>query len=341
MPRLGQSGTGRTQSASDAVGDVGAFHSTARGYQPARSATIPRVNVLVSGASGMIGTTLVSSLASQGHRPINLVRGRPPRDHSEIAWNPDAGSIEVGRLQGLDAVVNLAGASIARWPWNAAHKRRILESRVRSTSLLADAVAKLTPPPRVFVSASGVGYYGSRGDEILQEDSNRGAGFLAEVCTAWEAAPAEALSKARIRLARIRIGMALSGTGGALPAIALPFRLGLGGRLGNGRQYMSWIALEDLVRAIVHILENESLSGPINAVSPHPVTNAEFTRDLGSVLNRPTILPAPAFALRLLLGEMADELLLTSQRAEPARLTGSGFEFQHPKLEGALRAALR
>ncbi len=235
--------------------------------------------------------------------------------------------------------MNLAGASIARWPWTSAHKRRILESRVRSTSLLAETVAALPRKPRVFVSASGVGYYGNRGDEVLRETSAGGSGFLAGVCRAWESAAAPA-DDAGIRLATLRFGMVLSGVGGALPVMARPFRFGLGGILGDGRQYMSWISIEDLVHAIVHAIDREDLSGPINAVSPEPVTNAEFTAALGRALHRPTPFPVPAFALRALLGEMADELLLSSQRVEPARLLASGFSHRHPNLEEALRAAL-
>jgi uncharacterized protein (TIGR01777 family) len=215
-----------------------------------------------------------------------------------------------------------------------------MESRVRSTTLLARAVSGLTPRPRVFVSASGIGFYGNRGDAILREDSPQGAGFLADVCAAWESAAVEA-ARSGIRVATMRIGMVLSGAGGALPALVRPFRLGLGGPLGNGRQYMSWIAIADLVGALTHAIDRDDLSGPINAVAPHTVTNTEFTRTLGRVLHRPTLLPTPAFALRLLLGEMADELLLASARAEPARLLASGFAFRYPTLEGALRQALR
>ncbi len=298
------------------------------------------MKVLVSGASGLIGTALRLHLGSLGHSVVRLVRGAPASDSSQIAWDPDAGVIDSARLAGIDAAVNLAGASIARWPWTSRHKRRVMESRVRSTTLLARAVSGLTPRPRVFVSASGIGFYGNRGDAILREDSPQGAGFLADVCAAWESAAVEA-ARSGIRVATMRIGMVLSGAGGALPALVRPFRLGLGGPLGNGRQYMSWIAIADLVGALTHAIDRDDLSGPINAVAPHTVTNTEFTRTLGRVLHRPTLLPTPAFALRLLLGEMADELLLASARAEPARLLASGFAFRYPTLEGALRQALR
>lgn len=303
----------------------------------------------MSGSSGLIGTALIAHLEDEGHHVVRLARpnslsgpgGAPstsPSD-SQATWDPNSGAIEVSRLQDIDAVVNLAGASIARWPWTSAHRRRVLESRVRSTSLLARTAAALQRRPRVFVSASGVGYYGDRGDEVLRETSTGGRGFLSEVCRAWESAAAPARD-AGIRLATLRIGMVLSGTGGALPVMARPFRFGLGGVLGNGRQYMSWIAIGDLVRAIVHAIDREDWSGPVNAVSPSPATNAEFTASLGRVLHRPTPFPVPAFALRALLGEMANELLLASQRAEPARLQASGFSYRHPNLEEALRAAL-
>lgn len=303
----------------------------------------------MSGSSGLVGTALIAHLEREGHRVVRLVRphsqsrpsGAPSTssNDSEATWDPDSGSIDASRLQNIDAVVNLAGASIARWPWTSAHKRRVLESRVRSTSLLARTVASLPLKPRVFLSASGVGYYGDRGDELLPETAVGGLGFLAEVCRAWETAAAPA-ADAGIRLTILRIGMVLSSTGGALPVMARPFRFGLGGVLGNGRQYMGWIAIEDLVRAIVHAIDHEDLSGPVNAVSPSPITNAEFTAALGRVLHRPTPFPVPAFALRALLGEMANELLLASQRAEPARLQASGFSYRHPNLEEALRAAL-
>jgi uncharacterized protein (TIGR01777 family) len=270
---------------------------------------------------------------------IRLVRGRPERGEDEVAWDPDAGAIDSSRLAGVEAVVNLAGATIARWPWTAAHKRRVLESRVRSTGLLSRAISEMKPTPRVFVSASAIGIYGDRGDEILRETSPPGPGFLAEVSLAWEAAAAPART-AGIRVVMPRFGMVLSGAGGALPALLLPFRLGLGGVIGSGRQFMSWIALEDVVAVIAHAIAREDCSGPVNAVSPAPSTNAEFTKTLGRVLKRPTLLPLPAFAARLVLGEMADALLLSSARVEPAVLLTSGFEFRFPALEGALRNAL-
>jgi len=286
----------------------------------------------------LIGSALLPHLASQGHQTVRLVRGRPARGDDEIEWDPDAGTIDSARLQRIDAVVNLAGATIARWPWTAGHKRRVLESRIRSTSLLSRAIAELKRAPRVFVSVSAVGFYGDRGDEILRETSPPGHDFLASVCVAWEAA-ADPARTAGIRVVTPRIGMVLSGAGGALGALLIPFRLGLGGVIGSGRQYMSWITLEDLTRVIADAIAREEWNGPLNAVSPQPVTNAEFTKTLGRVLRRPTLLPLPKLAARLVLGEMADALLLSSARAEPARLLASGFEFRFPALEGALRNA--
>lgn len=298
------------------------------------------MNVLISGSGGLLGSALLPTLASRGHRAVRLVRGRPARGESEVAWDPSRGTIDTAALEGIDAVVHLAGATIASWPWTAAHKRGVLESRTRPTALLAASVASLARKPRVFISASAVGYYGSRGDEVLRETSHPGSGFLAEVCRAWEAA-AGPVARAGVRLVTLRIGIVLTDRGGALPALTIPFRLGLGGRIGNGRQYMSWIALDDLIGVIVRTIEEDKLSGPLNAVAPQAITNSEFTRALGRVLQRPTLLPVPAFAVRLLLGRsMADELLLASSRVEPARLLDSDYAFRFPALEDALRYAL-
>ncbi len=297
------------------------------------------MKILIGGSSGLIGSALLPHLASQGHQTVRLVRGRPARRDDEIEWDPDAGTIDSASLRGIDAVVNLAGATIARWPWTASHKRRVIESRVRSTGLLSGAISVMKPAPRVFVSVSAVGFYGDRGDEILRETSPPGHDFLASVCVAWEAA-ADPARTAGIRVVTPRIGMVLSGAGGALGALLIPFRLGLGGVIGSGRQYMSWIALEDLARVIAGAIAREEWSGPLNAVSPQPATNAEFTKTLGRVLHRPTLLPLPKLAARLVLGEMADALLLSSARAEPARLLASNFQFNYPTLEGALRNAV-
>ena len=296
--------------------------------------------VAVTGSSGLVGSALLPELAARDHRVLRVVRPQSSAAGADtIRWDPAAGALDAAALEGVDAIVHLAGASVAAGRWNAAHKRRILESRTLPTRLLADACARLGRPPRVLVAASATGWYGARGDESLDEDSTAGAGFLAEVCRAWEAA-SEPAARAGVRVVTLRIGIALSRRGGALAALLTPFRLGLGGPIGSGRQWMSWIALDDLIGAILHSLTTESLRGPVNAVAPTPVTNREFGRTLGRVLRRPALLPLPAFAARLLLGEMADELLLASQRIRPMRLEATSFAFRYPTLEGALRAAL-
>jgi uncharacterized protein len=297
------------------------------------------MRVIVGGASGLIGSSLTSHLRGQGHEVLRFVRGRPARDASEVAWDPDAARIDAAALEGLDAAVNVAGATIARWPFTGAHRRRVLQSRTRSAALLARALAATPQGPRVLVSASAVGYYGDRGDEVLDERSGPGAGFLADVCRAWESANDPA-SQAGIRVVTTRFGIVLSGAGGALSAMRRPFQLGLGGKVGSGEQYVSWIGIEDVVRAIQLLIEREDLSGPVNVTSPDPVTNEEFTRALGRVLRRPTWFPLPAPVAKLLLGGLAEEVLLTGQRVLPGRLTGAGFVFRHPRLEPALRAAL-
>ena len=306
--------------------------------------------VAMSGAGGLIGSQLRACFEGRGDRCLRLVRSGSPgaevssargdRSDPGISWDPESGRIDGARLEGVDAVVHLSGSTIARWPWTAAHKERVLSSRQRGTALLAKTLATLSRPPRALVSASAIGYYGNRGDERLREDSAPGSGFLAEVCRAWESAT-EPAAAAGVRVVRIRIGLVLSGRGGFLAAMRTPFSFGLGGVVGSGRQWMSWIAIDDLARAFLHALDNDSLSGPVNAVAPNPVINAEFTKALGRVLKRPTVFPLPAFAARALLGrEMADDLLLASARVEPARLLETRFEFMHRDLDSGLRAAL-
>jgi uncharacterized protein (TIGR01777 family) len=300
------------------------------------------MNVLVTGSTGLVGSALIAFLRAQGHRVTRLVRPasrlQPTPDEPVVRWDPEAGMIEASGLEGHDAVVHLAGETL-QGRWTAAKKARIRESRVRGTQLLCETLARLARPPRVVVVASAVGYYGDRRYETLTEDSPPGRGFLAEVCQAWEAAT-EPAAQAGLRVVRLRTGIVLSAAGGALRTMLLPFRLGLGGVIGNGTQYWSWIAIDDHVRAILHVIETESLQGPVHAVSPHPVTNYEFTKTLGRVLRRPTVLPVPSSVLRLVLGEVADELLLSSQRVLPTRLLASGFTFQFPDLESALRHVL-
>jgi uncharacterized protein (TIGR01777 family) len=297
------------------------------------------MRVLVSGSSGLVGSALVSLLTGGGHQVVRLVRAQPKDEASEVRWDPEAGDIDGAGLKGVDAAVHLAGESIAAGRWTAAKKGRILESRVKGTRLLAEALAGLEPLPRALVSASAVGYYGDRGEEELREESGSGSAFLSEVCRQWEAAT-EPAAAGGIRVVNLRFGIMLSAAGGALPRLLTPFRLGAGGTVGSGRQFMSWIALDDVVGVILHALITEALRGPVNAVAPQPVTNREFTKTLGRVLGRPTLFPLPAFAARLAFGEMADELLLASQRVEPARLLASGYSFRFPELEGALRHVL-
>jgi uncharacterized protein len=296
------------------------------------------MKILISGASGLIGTALIKSLAPQGHEIFRLVR-HAPNSKSEVEWSPERYSIALARLEGFDAVVNLAGESVAEGRWTDDKKRRIRESRMKGTRLLGDALANLAQPPQAFICASATGFYGNRGDELLTETSAPGNDFLAEVCVEWEKATALAMEKG-IRVVNTRFGIVLAVHGGALAKMLPPFRMGVGGKLGSGKQWMSWIALDDVVGGLEFALANDSLRGPVNFVAPNPVINAEFTRVLGKVLSRPTLFPVPAFALHLLFGEMADALLLSSQRVSPTRLSGSGYSFKFSDLDAALRSAL-
>jgi uncharacterized protein len=295
------------------------------------------MNVVITGSSGLIGSALMPLLTRNGHTIHRLVHGH--RAERVARWNPDDGSLDDSVLVGADAVVHLAGETIASGRWTAAKKARIQDSRVRGTALLTRALVKLDRKPRVFISASAVGIYGDRGDERLDERSAPGDGFLANVCSQWEAATRPA-ADAGMRVVNCRMGVVLSGTGGALAKMLPPFRMGFGGVMGSGRQYMSWIALDDVVGAIQHLLLGGTLAGPVNLVAPNPVSNREFTETLGRVLRRPTILRLPAFAVRLGLGEVADELLLASARVQPVQLTASGYQFRYATLEGALRHLL-
>ena len=297
------------------------------------------LGIAISGASGLLGRPLAERLSGAGHRVLRLVRHDPVRD-DEIRFEPEAGRIDAGRLEGLDAVVHLAGESIAAGRWTPERRRRIRESRVLGTELLARTLAGLSRPPRTLISASAIGYYGDRGDEPLDEDAAPGAGFLSETCVAWEAATVAA-ERAGLRVVKLRIGIVLSAKGGALARMVPPFRAGLGGRLGSGRQFMSWISREDLLRVIERALAEGDLAGPLNAVAPAPVRNREFARVLARVLGRPAIFPAPAAAIRLLLGQMGRELLLASTRVVPRRLERIGFRHEHPDLDSALRAELK
>jgi uncharacterized protein (TIGR01777 family) len=294
------------------------------------------MKIAASGASGFIGSTLVPALREAGHEVVRLVR-RTPETADELRWDPAAGTIDASALAGVDGIVNLNGATIER-RWTAARKREILESRVSSTSLLARTAADLDPRPAVLVCAGGVGIYGDRGDEILTEESELGSDFLAEVARAWEAA-AEPARTAGIRVVNFRHGLVLSRDGGALGRMLTPFKLGVGGPLGDGKHWWSWVSMDDLVAAYRFVLEGD-LAGPVNLGSPNPVTNREFVKSFGRALHRPTVLPVPTFVLKAMFGEMAEAVLLASQRMLPARLLDAGFTFSHPELDAALHHAL-
>jgi uncharacterized protein len=295
------------------------------------------MDVAISGSSGLIGTALVAALTVAGHRPVRLVRREPSGD--EIRWDPDGGSIDAASLEGIDGVVHLSGAGIGDHRWTDEYKLEILRSRTKSTVLLSGALADLVKPPSVLVSGSAIGFYGDRGDERLDEASPAGTGFLPEVCVAWEAATMAA-EQAGIRVAHVRTGIVLSGQGGALKKQLPLFKVGAGGKLGSGRQWQSWISIEDEVGAILHLLTAD-VRGAVNLTAPNPVRNAEFAKTLGGVLGRPSFLPVPSFGPKLLLGsELADNLLLAGQRVTPKVLEGSGYEFRYPTLEVALRAVL-
>lgn len=294
----------------------------------------PTQTVLVAGASGLVGRALVAELTARGHRVFRLVR-RASAAPDEIRWDPATGACEPGILGEIDAVINLAGENLAAGRWTAARRAAILRSRVDTTRTLVAAVSRAARRPTVFINASATGIYGDRGDAVLTEASAPGTGFLAEVCRAWEE-PLAALP-AGVRAVALRTGVVLTPQGGALAKMLPAFRLGIGGRLGSGRQWMSWITLDDLVGAIGHAMVDPRCQGPVNAVAPVPVTNAAFTAALGRVLGRPTVFPVPAFALRLLFGQMADDALLSSARVEPKALLDTGFEFRHRGIETALR----
>ena len=296
------------------------------------------MNVLVSGSSGLIGSALISALANEGHRVIRLTRSGSPGDRGTVRWDPSAGEIDTDRLEGIDAVVHLAGESV-EGRWTSAKKARIRKSRVQGTRLLAETLAGLPVPPRVMVSASATGYYGDRGEELLREESAPGSNFLARTCQEWEAA-ADPARGVGVRVAHPRFGLVLSAEGGPLATMLPIFKLGGGGKIGSGRQYWPWIAIDDAVGAVLHALTSDSLEGPVNVVAPDPPTNLQYTRTLGRVLNRPTVFALPAPVVRVVLGQLADELILASQRVEPAKLEESGYEFRYPELEGALQHLL-
>ncbi len=316
------------------------------------SSSPPSKRILVTGATGMIGSALRERSAQAGWTPTALQRppasangdGAPSKNAPDrvVYWDPSAAEpfADLDQLEGFDAVVHLAGANLSAHRWTDKYKKTIRDSRTQGTGVLALALARLERPPRVLVSASAIGYYGSRGDEILTEESAPGPGFLSDVCREWEAAT-EAATAAGIRVAHTRFGVVLTPEGGALKQMLPLFRSGLGGKLGDGEEWMSWITLDDLLSGILHVIDHESLRGAVNFTAPQPVRNLEFTKAMGEVLHRPAVIPAPAFALRLAFGEMADAALLVSARVLPEKLAASGFQFQHPSIQAALASLLR
>ena len=304
------------------------------------------MKILISGSSGLVGSAVVDNLGHQGHDLVRLVRPGTEARHRpagselpQVVWNPQSGLLD-SRAEGADAIVHLAGASIAGHRWTDGWKRELRDSRVAATNRLVASLQRLHRPPQIFIAASAIGFYGSRGDEELTESSPAGTGFLAQITVDWETESVRA-AQSGARVVLLRFGVILAKQGGALPQMALPFRLGVGGRIGSGRQWISWITLDDVVGIIRFALETNLVSGPANAVSPNPVQNAAFSSSLARVLHRPAIFPAPSFALRLALGEMADSLLLASQRVYPSKLEQLGYRFHYPDLQPALTAVLR
>ncbi|HVN78983.1 MAG TPA: TIGR01777 family oxidoreductase [Terriglobia bacterium] len=301
------------------------------------------MKVLITGSSGLIGSAAIAFLIGGGDEVVRLVRPSSPSEAGltgDIAWDPKAGIIEESRLEGLDAVIHLAGENIGARRWTQAQKQRLVDSRITGTQLLSGSLARLMRPPKVLLSASAVGYYDDGREEWIDEGSSPGKGFLADLVRQWEAATTAAAQRG-IRVVHMRFGMVLAPSGGVLARMLTPFRLGLGGRIGSGRQYQSWIAMDDVLGALRHLLEHAELSGAVNVTGPNPVTNSQFTKALGRAISRPTFAPLPAFAARLALGEMADELLLKGARVRPSKLLENGYSFLYPHLEGALRHLLR
>lgn len=292
------------------------------------------MKIAIAGASGLVGAAISPQLEAEGHDVVRLVRNSPRP--GEIEWHPNQDAIDPAKLEGFDAIINLAGENIAEGRWTEEKKKKIHDSRVNGTHLLSEAVAKLTTAPRCFLCASATGIYGDRGDETLDEQSESGGGFLAGVCREWEMAT-EPAHRAGVRVVNLRFGPILARAGGMLEKMLTPFKMGLGGKIGSGKQYISWVAIDDSVAAMKLALNDESIRGPLNVVSPKPVTNERFTRALGEVLSRPTVMAMPAFAARLAFGEMADEMLLVSQKVIPKKLQAAGFQFAYADLETALQ----
>lgn len=295
------------------------------------------MRIAVTGTSGLIGSSLVSYLSKKDVTVSKILREDP--EGNEISWKPEGGDWDSAFTDGIDGIVHLAGENIASGRWTKGKKEKIKNSRIEGTKSLCDHILKLPVPPSVFICASAVGFYGDRGMEFLNESSSRGSGFLPDVCIGWEEA-ACTVASAGIRVVSVRFGVVLSKEGGALAKMLTPFKMRMGGKIGSGKQYMSWVAMDDVTGAIYHALTTDSLKGPVNVTAPNPVTNKEFTNTLGRVLNRLTVMPMPAFAAKLAFGEMANDLLLASTRVAPKKLSDSGYKFQYTELESALRHIL-
>ncbi len=298
------------------------------------------MNIVISGSSGLLGSALTKGLLADGHNITKLTRPGGPVGAGTIAWNPESGGLDAAALEGFDAFIHLSGENVADSKWTEANKKKFVDSRVHSTRLLCSRLMQLKRPPKVFVMASAIGYYGSRGDEELTEQTESGEGFLADLTRQWEKA-SEALDKSNIRTVRLRIGVVLSPDGGVLPRMVGPFKLGLGGRIGDGKQYLSWIGMDDVVGVTKFVLGNENIRGPINVVAPSPATNREFVKALADALKRPAVAAIPAFVLRLKYGEMADETLLSSMRAIPNVLNDAGYIFIDTDLKKALKKYIK
>lgn len=301
------------------------------------------MNIVISGASGLIGTELVESLKKDGHHVLSLTRSKSSSP-DKIYWNIETGEIESDKLENIDALVHLAGENISgenpiQGRWTQERKEKILNSRVKGTTLLSDTISRLKNPPKVFVSASAIGYYGDRAEEKLDEKSNKGSGFLSDVCKAWETSADSARNKG-IRVVHTRFGVVLSNKGGALKSMLLPYKMGVGGTIGNGKQYMSWIDISDVAGAIKHVINKSDIQGVVNVVAPKPITNSEYTKALGHVIHRPTIFPIPSIGINILFGEMGNELLLGSQKVYPEVLSNTGYKFMYPDITSSLEHVL-